>query len=87
MLCFCIVAIEVLQETKHIRNKVKRSRINSKDNDNCNGRTRRSYGNTNIVVHGVVCCRQYRRKRQWPSYCNRYLEYVRRTVNFEYSDA
>ncbi|VDI40574.1 Hypothetical predicted protein [Mytilus galloprovincialis] len=80
-------AIEVLQETKHIRNKVKRSRINSKDNDNCNGRRRRSYWNTNRVVHGVVCCRKYRRARTWPSKCNQYLEYFRNIVNSEYSDA
>lgn len=85
MLCFCIVAIEVLQETKHIRNKVKRSRSNSKDNDNCNGRTRRSHGN--IVVHGVRCCKKFLRERQWPSKCNRYLDNFRNIVNSEYSDA
>lgn len=85
MLCFCIVAIEVLQETNHIRNKVKRSRRNSKDNDNCSGRTRRSFRNR--FVHGVRCCKKFLRKRQWPSKCNRYLKNFRNIVNSEYSDA
>lgn len=64
-------AIEVLREIKHIRNKVKRSRRHSENNDNSYVRTRRNYPNRTTLL--VLRCKNLRAIGQWPSYCDRVL--------------